>query len=74
MSILNWLLSGLASDDVIDRDFILSDLEDLPYTKSARALDNQLNSAASAHGYTVENNHVYDADGNDLGPAGRFVG
>ena len=73
--LFNWAEDTFASEDIIDLYFILSDLKDIELSEAEIAEIRHYDSrcAHSVQGYTVENHHVYDADGNDLGPVGRFV-
>jgi len=48
MSFANWMIDSLASEDVIDLYFILSDLIDVRYTDSEMLEDAALSSLSSA--------------------------
>ena len=45
MSILDWLLD--AANDIIDRQFVLSDLKDMPLTEAEKAELREFDSLAS---------------------------
>lgn len=58
MSFVNWMINSLASEDVIDLYFILSDLVDINLTEAEMCESACLNSLASAtvREYNGENN------------------
>ena len=76
MGVVNWVIDMLASEDVIDLYFILSDLVDINQTEAELSETAHYNSKGTlqASGYTIHNGHVFDGNGNDLGPKGQFVG
>ena len=75
MSFVNWVIDTLASEDVIDLYFILTDLVDINLTESEiteTALHDAL-ATARANGIYTHNGNAFDAEGNDLGPVGKLV-
>lgn len=75
MSFVNRVIDSLASEDVIDLYFILSDLVDINLTE-AEITENACNDAmasARAQGYYTKDRHLYNSQGEDLGPVGKAV-
>jgi len=75
MSFINWVIDTLASEDVLDLYFILSDLVDIPISQaeSVEIAYHDAMATARAQGICTKGGHAYDAQGNDLGPVGKLV-
>lgn len=73
---VNWVIDFLASDDVIDLYFILSDLVDIPISDLEKQEwgENDCLSEIQSRGYYINSNyHVIAPDGRDCGPVGKCV-
>ena len=73
--LFEWLIDRIPSDDVIDLCFILSDLVDIPITEAEITETAYFDavSQAQAQGYYTRGGHLFDAEGQDLGPCGKVV-
>ena len=65
MSLINWVIDSLASEDVIDLYFVMSDLVDLDLTEAEQVESACFDSLASAT--------AAEHDGNTNVPIGKLV-
>ena len=73
MNLFGWIID--AAQDVIDMYFTHTDIPDgidINNDQDEWALHASYD--VSCGSYHVENHHVFDESGNDLGPVGKFVG
>ena len=73
MSIFNWLFDRMASEDIIDLHFILSDMKDVFIPESEHLETQHYDSYTRSRGnVSVKNGHVFK-NGKDMGPVGKYV-